>query len=284
MRTPPLEEFTGELSSRTDYMFKSFGDRVFTDLELDRAHFLSCDLEGCVFEGCSLRQVIFMNCKLGRVTFRACSMYQPSFVGCDLTEARFEMCEGEERHGRDFALAEFTNVKAPGICFERVEMRSSDFAESDFRNSYWLDCSLGKSQMRECNLMGALMDEATCSGLKIVDSVMPDAPTDDAFTSAHGIDHTTGSPVLDLNSLRLTSALKAALGFGAAAYVISLALRPDQPLWLAAVYLCAILICTAWACSRLMVVVWTLRPGLEQALARLNQGETGDGEPVSPRS
>lgn len=91
-------------------------------------------------------------------------------------------------------------------------------------------------------------------------------------------------PVLDLNSLRLTSALKAALGFGAAAYVISLALRPDQSPWLVVVYLCAIVISAAWGASRLMVVVWTLRPDLKEAVDRLNRGDDGDGEPTSPRT
>lgn len=139
------------------------------DGELERQHFVGCELGGadlshlrfedCLFERCNLASVKLRGTALRNVAFKDCKLLGAVFADCDdmLFAVHFDECQ--------LRYASFVGRRMPGTRFTRCALPDADFSEADLSNVTFGECDLARAVFHHTRLIGA--DFTTATGFSL---------------------------------------------------------------------------------------------------------------------
>ena len=154
-----LENMAGKM---LDFVGCVFNKVQFSDLNLQRVHFLNCRFDqcdlsglpfrdgtlnrvefvgcrgtGCAFDRMKIKDVLFQECQMNYLTLAACRMERTEFIGCDLTHAM--LFESEQKD----------------TTFEQCRLISAEVQSTSLRNIDLSSCELDGIGIQPESLRGA---------------------------------------------------------------------------------------------------------------------------------
>jgi uncharacterized protein YjbI with pentapeptide repeats len=158
----------GETYSQLDYQQLDLADQTIERLHFETIIFSQVVATGSRFEHLRLEDIRFTGSSLANAVWPKASCVRAEFIGCRMTGFSTEESLFTDTLFRDCKvdLAQFYQVKMPGVRFEDCPLTGTDFRKSDLTGAVFLRCDLSNADFTGATLSGADLRGCQIDGMR----------------------------------------------------------------------------------------------------------------------
>lgn len=157
-----------------DYFDQQFSKCVasaqhFSDIEFEQCQFIECDFSHSQFSNCRFIECEFINCNLSDLNWGYSSLEEVSFVDCKLNSIQWAQVNWPQLaltssvsfKNCQLSHSSFYELQLKGLimtdCFAKdVDFRQANLATSDFSNTDFRDSLFQQTNLSKVNFVGAM--------------------------------------------------------------------------------------------------------------------------------
>ena len=158
----------GETYSQPEYQRLDLADSAIERLHFETVIFTQAILTSTRFENLRLEDVRLAGCNLANAAWPKASCVRAEFIGCRMTGFATQEAIFGDTIFRDckLDLAQFYQVKMPGVRFEDSPLTGTDFRKSDLTGVAFVRCDLSNTDFTGATLAGADLRGCQIDGMR----------------------------------------------------------------------------------------------------------------------